>query len=59
MNRVGHVYYWSFPDELWVVVDTYELALCPRHWEMRSLEAPGCPIWFTDSEIDERMSRVA
>ena len=58
-TRVGQVYYWSLPAELWVVVATYKLPHSLRHWEMRSLETPGGPVWFTDSEIEQMMSRFA
>lgn len=65
MDRVGQVFYWSLFDDLWLVVASADAQQAPNIWGipyiwgLYSLYSMKGPIWFTDTEMDSLMTRVA
>lgn len=59
-DRVGHVYYCSLRDELVLVVNGTDMIFGTQMtWQCISLEESRRPMWHTDYDIDNQMSRVA
>ncbi len=60
MDRVGHVYYWSLPDDLWLVIDKTPALLESggTMWQCFSLET-GQLRWFSDYDADHMFVRYA
>lgn len=60
-DRVGHVYYWSLPAELVLVVDVDDRNRDVILWKLYSLENAGGPYWLSENEIafsDGMLTRV-